>query len=101
MDPFNIKIEVADEAITLTILPVDNTLYKVVYYGAILGAVRKQNKEETWEALPIEELTAGDLPFYRKEDNTDHQELELDPATIAQIGKEIEIKNPQPARLRV
>jgi hypothetical protein len=90
MDPFNIKIEIADQTVTLTILPVNSELYKIVYYGGILGAIRKEGIQSTWEAVPIEELTAGDLPNYQKSSNSDHQEVNLDASTIKQIGEAIE-----------
>lgn len=90
MEAFNIKIQVQERTLTLTILPVDSTLFKVIYFGAVLGALRKETEENTWQAVPMEELTAGDLPFYQHDPNADHEELELTRTTIQQIGLEIE-----------
>jgi len=90
MEAFNIKIQVGNSPLTLTILPVDATLFKVIYFGAVLGAVRKQDDTDCWQAVPVEELTAGDLPFYQHDPNADHEKLELTSPTIHQIGQEIE-----------
>ena len=90
MEAFNIKIQVGNSPLTLTILPVDATLFKVIYFGAVLGAVRKQDDTDRWQAVPVEELTAGDLPFYQHDPNADHEKLELTSPTIHQIGQEIE-----------
>lgn len=89
MEAFNIKIQVEGSPLTLTILPVDSTLFKVIYFGAILGVVRKQSKDN-WVAVQMEELTAGDLPFYQHDPKADHEELELTSSTIHKIGVEIE-----------
>jgi hypothetical protein len=89
MDPFNIKITLAEQAITLTILPVNTEMYKVVYFGGILGVIRRQSDQYSWESVPTEELLAGDLPFYQRTLNSDHQLVELDARTIEQIGQAI------------
>ncbi|MDB5020681.1 MAG: hypothetical protein JWQ28_1808 [Pedobacter sp.] len=90
MDPFNIKILIKDQPLTLTILPVDKELFKVVYFGSILGAVRKETNGAAWRGVPAEELTAGDLPFHQKDESNDNPNLELDAKTIEQIGQAIE-----------
>lgn len=90
MEAFNVKIQVEDRPLTLTILPLDASSFKVIYFGAVLGAVRKDSQKNSWLAIPMEELTAGDLPFYQHDPNADHENLELTPATIHQIGEEIE-----------
>ena len=90
MEAFNIKIQVEDGPLTLTILPLESTLFKVIYFGAVLGAVRKEAGKNSWMSVPVEELTAGDLPFYQHDPNADHEELQLNPPTIQQIGEEIE-----------
>lgn len=90
MEPFNIKIQIADQTTTLTILPVNTDLFKVVFYGGILAGVRKTTDQNNWEAVPIEELIAGDLPFYSKDGHVDHQEIELNSNTINQIGQAID-----------
>lgn len=90
MEAFNIKIQVVQQPLTLTILPVNPTLFKIIYFGAVLGGVRKQSGEQGWEAVAMEELTAGDLPFYQHDPNADHENLELTGPTIQQIGQEIE-----------
>jgi hypothetical protein len=95
MDPFNVKISVADETVTLTVLPVDECLYKVVYYGAILGAVRNVPESALWEVVPPQELTAGDLPFYQEDPNTRRASVVLDCETAAEIGDAIEKEKAQ------
>jgi hypothetical protein len=90
MKPFNIKIPVKGEEITLTILPADDGIFKIVYYTGILGAVQSTGTPASWSMVPQEELTAGDLPFYRKAPGSDHPEFELDAVTIEEVGKAID-----------
>lgn len=92
MEPFNIKIEQADQFVTLTILPVNTELFKIVYFGGILCGIRKESNQQNWEAVSAEDLPAGDLPFYQKDDKLDHQPIELDSSTLLQIGQAIEEK---------
>ena len=91
MDPFNIKVSYQDQVVSLTILP-ETAYYKIIYYGAIVGAVRKVASD--WKAVPAEEIAPGDLPLYDyKQSNTAEQpNFKLDNTTIIQIGKEIELK---------
>jgi hypothetical protein len=90
MEPFNIRIPVENQQLTITILPADENVYKVVYYGAILGAIRREPVEQTWLIVPMEELTAGDLPFYQKGLHSDRLDFDLDAETIEVIGTAIE-----------
>ncbi|MEJ7558171.1 MAG: hypothetical protein WKF66_07665 [Pedobacter sp.] len=89
MEPFNIKIGYGDNNVTLTILPTSDQQYKVIYFGAILGAVKYE--ADCWDLVSEEELQAGDLPFYRHDLNSDRANVILDEATIDEIGEEIEI----------
>jgi hypothetical protein len=86
MEPFNIKICYGDNDVTLTILPMPDNQYKVIYYGAILGALKHET--DTWEVIPPDDLEAGDLPFYQH--NSDNINIILDAPTVGGIGHEIE-----------
>jgi len=87
MEPFNIKISIADSQITLTILPT-STYYKVIYYGGILGAVALVNNQ--WELVASENVEAGDLPPYHNNSDDGRKEIELNEKNIRLIGEEIE-----------
>lgn len=89
MEPFNIKIGYGDNEVTITILPTDNGYYKVIYYGAVLGAVRHDGHFEHWEAVPDEEIIAGDLPLYKHDLTADRLDIIVDDITAERIGEEI------------
>lgn len=89
MEVFNIKIGFGDNEVTLTILPMEEGYYKVIYYGGILGAVRLDKDHTTWEKVPDEEIEAGDLPFYKHNLSADRLDVVLDEHTVHQIGEEI------------
>lgn len=88
MKVFNIKIGFGDNELTLTILPAEE-YYKVIYYGGILGAVRLESDNETWEKVPDEEVEPGDLPLYKHDLTADRLDVVLDEHTIQRIGEEI------------
>lgn len=90
MEPFNIKIGYGEKEVTLTILPIEAGYYKVIYFGAILGAVCYDQESDYWQAVPIEEIEAGDLPLYRHDLNGDRLEVVLTDGCIQEIGNEIE-----------
>ncbi len=87
--PFNIRIKYGTNEVTLTILPAEEGYYKVIYYGAILGAVCYDG--EHWEDVPAEKIAAGDLPFYRSELNDGRIDVELTDYVIERIGEEIDL----------
>jgi hypothetical protein len=89
MDPFNIKIKYGTQEVTLTILPTEEEYYKVIYYGAILGAVCFDG--EHWDQVPLEQIAAGDLPFYEPGSNGDRVEIEMTDYVIDRIGEEIDL----------
>jgi hypothetical protein len=88
MEPFNINIGYGDNAVTLTILPMAEHHYKVIYYGAIIGAVKYQS--DSWDVIQAEDLEAGDLPFYQHDANSDKVDVILNEATVDEIGEEID-----------
>lgn len=88
MEVFNIKIGFGENEVTLTILPVEE-YYKVIYYGGVLGALRMEDDNETWEKVPDEEVEAGDLPFYKHDLTADRLDIMLDEHTVQRIGEEI------------
>lgn len=93
MEPFNIRIQTITKDTTLTILPAANGAdFKVIYNGAVIGAVNKQNTE--WKALADDELQAGDLPLYEIKYGEKNTDFAWDSSTIKQIGSEID-KQPQ------
>jgi hypothetical protein len=94
MEPFNIKISVGDQEITLTILPFHQNCYRVIYFGGILGAIKLHQADETWELLPHEEAIGDDLPPYTPNDDGNRIEITLDRKTIQKIGHEIVIYQP-------
>ena len=89
MEPFNIKVGFGDNEVTLTILPMVD-FYKVIYYGAILGAIKYENDTDGWEIMSRDEYEAGDLPFYTHDLSSDRLEFVLDDNTVDHIGTEIE-----------
>ena len=87
MEPFNIKIKYHSNEITLTILPAENNIFKIIYFGGILGAVQLDHEE--WYFRPIEEIEAGSLPYYTPGKEGSHIEIELTEFVVEQIGAEI------------
>jgi hypothetical protein len=98
MKPFNIKVGYGDNEVTLTILPENKKQYKVIYYGAVLGAVRL-DEHNCWEQVPEDEVEVGDLPPFEPDYKDDRLEFVLNDDTAEDIG--IEISNyrydPDPA----
>jgi hypothetical protein len=89
MGVFNIKIELGEDEVTLTILPAEEGYYKVIYFGGILGAIRPATGSKGWEKLPDEELEAGDLPVYKNDPADDRLDVTLDVPTVQLIGEQI------------
>lgn len=89
MDAFNIKLGYGSKEVTLTILPTEDGIYKVIYYGGILGAIRKYDQE--WDLVPDDDLIAGDLPPYQPELANDRIEIDLTEQLADRIGEEIDI----------
>lgn len=90
MEPFNIKVGFGDNEVTLTILPTDKGYYKVIYYGAVLGAVRLDSGD-CWELVPQDALEAGDLPPYEPDLHGSRLEFVFDEIAAEHIGEEIEL----------
>jgi len=89
MEPFNIKITSQNQPIVLTVLPTDKGYYKVIYFGAILAAL-KQQESNIWELIEREEMEAGDLPYYLPNAAGDRIEIILDQKFVADVGAAIE-----------
>jgi hypothetical protein len=87
MEPFNVKIGYGANEVTLTVLPTNEKEYKIIYYGAVLGAVKYQ--QDCWELIPLADLEAGDLPYYHHDVNSGNINVILDDATVDAIGEEI------------
>ncbi len=88
-EPFNIKIGYGEKEVTLTILPVKENYYKVIYFGGVMGAVCFNG--EDWDLIEKEEVEAGDLPLYEPELKGDRLEIVLDELTVDAISEEIEL----------
>jgi hypothetical protein len=89
MKPFNIKIQVADQEVTLTILPYDQDCYRIIYFGGILGALKFHELTRDWELLPFEEAIGDDLPPYTPNDDDDRIEIALNTDVVGDITREI------------
>ncbi len=94
MEPFNIKIGYGEKEVTLTILPIEAGYYKVIYYGGILGAVCYDEPSDCWQAVPKEDIEAGDLPLYEHDLKADRLDIVLNDGCIQEIGNEIEARIP-------
>lgn len=90
-EPFNIKIGYGENEVTLTILPVRDNYYKVIYFGGVMGAVCFNG--EDWDLIEKEDVETGDLPLYKPELNGERLEIVLDQFTVDVIGEEIELHN--------
>lgn len=73
---------------SLTILPTEKGYYKVIYYAAILTAIT-QDDDQGWQLLPLEDIEAGDLPFYQHTTDNDRAELKLDEVFANLVGSAI------------
>lgn len=88
-EAFNIKVGYGEKEVTLTILPHEEGYYKVIYFGGIMGGVYCRDGD--WELMGIEEIEAGDLPFYIPDLKGERLEVLLDEITVDAIGNEIEL----------
>ncbi|RZJ81025.1 MAG: hypothetical protein EOO47_05635 [Flavobacterium sp.] len=88
MEPFNITINHLGNDLTLTVMPTGN-YYRLVYFGGIIGAVRKT--EMSWAWLPENEIEISELPLYDyKMGVDDHEKLKLHEISLFEIGAAIE-----------
>jgi hypothetical protein len=88
MVPVNIKIQYQAKEVTLTVIAEDGALYRLLYYGGILGAVERSNN--IWILSDPSKVPSGDLPQYRKAHQNNRVELALDNEVANQIGRKIE-----------
>lgn len=91
MEPFNIKVGYSEREVCLTVLPVEENFYKIIYYTGVLGAVRYQNDTDGWEVVPQDEIPVADLPNYVHDLSSDRLEVVLTDETVDEIGNEIEL----------
>lgn len=89
MDPFNIMISTGGEKIDLNIHPQEAGTYKVIFHGALLGEIFMGNGGENWEAMTAEELEPAGFPIYEYDENSGHEDILLDDATVQEIGRQI------------
>ena len=88
MAPFNIKLKQQDQTVSLTVLPEEAGIFKIIYYAAVLTGVKKV--DEQWSLIPTAELQAGDLPFYTPNTNSDRLELIIDETFVQSAGQAID-----------
>ncbi len=88
MEPFNIKLKLQEQTVSLTVLPEDAGIFKIIYYAAILAGLKKDNGN--WTLIPTSDLQAGDLPFYVQNSDPDRLELILDEVFVQSAGTAIE-----------
>lgn len=91
MDPFNIRVTDQEQNITLTVLPCENRYYKIIYYAAVLTAVKKDLTGD-WMLINKDDIEAGDLPFYLHTDGTDRIEPSLNKTFAEAVGSAIELE---------
>lgn len=89
MDPFNIMISVSGEQIDLNIHPQETGNYKIIFHGALLGEIFKENGTENWEAMTAEQLEPGGFPVYEYDENSGHEDILMDAAAVQEIGRQI------------
>lgn len=89
MEPFNIRIMCGSEEVTLTILPSDNGDFKIIYYGGILGGVKKNGNN--WDLLSPDQVAGEDLPLYEPRHGEDRIEIVLTDLIADRIGDEIDL----------
>lgn len=91
MKPFNVNISIKQNEVVLTILPIADNEYKVIYYGGILGAIRYEISLKEWQKIPDEDVVISDLPPYQYGLKEDRIEFTLDEQNVNSIGQQIEM----------
>lgn len=89
MDPFNIIIRADGEQIDLNIHPQESGSYKIIFHGALLGEIFMSSDGENWTAITAQELEPGGFPVYEYDENSGHENILLNYATVQEIGKQI------------
>lgn len=89
MDPFNIIIRADGEQIDLNIHPQESGSYKIIFHGALLGEIFMSSGGENWTAITAQELEPGGFPVYEYDENSGHENILLNYATVQEIGKQI------------
>lgn len=88
MEPFNITINHLGSDLTLTVIPTAN-YYRLVYFGGIIGAVKKQDLSWAW--VPEHEIEISELPLYDyKMGVNDPEKPELHQISVFEVGLAIE-----------
>ncbi|HKG05019.1 MAG TPA: hypothetical protein VKB19_01100 [Pedobacter sp.] len=91
MEAFNIKITYGTNLVTLTVLPVQENIFKLIYFGGIIGTICFDGKD--WDLVTSAEMLRGDhLPPYRPGKIGERTEIELTDHVIDKIGWEIELE---------
>jgi hypothetical protein len=88
MEPFNIRILYKGKEVTLTILPENNMIFTIVYFGGVLGAIQKNGAE--WKLLNGEINSESGLPGYRTCHNNSRTEIEFNNHVAEDIGIKID-----------
>jgi hypothetical protein len=56
MDPFNIIVTLDGQKFDLNIHPQDDTHYKVLYHGGLVGEIVRSENDALWKAISIKDL---------------------------------------------
>jgi len=89
MESFNIVIDIQNSTYSLTVQPEEAGTYKIIYHGALVGAITMGQSEGIWEALPVDELDPGIFPMYEHDAEKDEVRIVLDAETVKSIGAKI------------
>ncbi|RDC56149.1 hypothetical protein DU508_11050 [Pedobacter chinensis] len=87
MTSFNVHIDHNGDNLTLTIIPKED-YFKIVYFGGILGALRKQGTD--WILMEESEIDPGELAPFDYKLTPDGVHISLDSHEINQISEQIE-----------
>jgi hypothetical protein len=88
MEPFNIRINYNTRDLTFTILPDDNMLFTIVYFGGVLCAIQKQ--EDDWVIIDQSATPTSGLPRYKSDHKNSRIEPTLTPDVLTQVGNKID-----------
>ncbi|WP_276090793.1 hypothetical protein [Pedobacter sp. JY14-1] len=91
MEAFDIKIAYGTQEVSLTVLPAENNIYRLLYHGGILGAVCFDGRD--WDRVTSDTLIYTDeYPRYMPGKVGERIEIELTDHVIDRIGWEIELE---------
>jgi len=87
MEPFNIRITYNARELTLTILPITEMQFTIVYFGGVLGAVQCLGK--SWKLMDRNSIPESGLPEYKTGYKNSRTEIELTTEVVDYLGIKI------------